>query len=300
LNRRIAEKSQRYFTTGVSLITSSGPYGQNVMAAEWMMQISYQPLLMAIFVHEGTVTFENIKKTKEFGINVSSEEQAMAVNIAGGYSRKEIDKLKIKNSFNIIQPRKINSPMIAGCIVNVECKLVTMKKLGDHTMIVGKVVAISYDESKKPLIYHTGRYFRIGSIIESFRKTINVDETTFDWFSIESEGKFVLKGVGLIIKSNNKILVLKHTRKNNSYLTVPYIVPKRGMEYTKILDSYLKKLGLMVTIKKAPLLKRLALKNKKKIQRINFVLFEGKLKLDTKNHIWKSIKRNSLLSALTN
>jgi flavin reductase (DIM6/NTAB) family NADH-FMN oxidoreductase RutF len=296
----MAEKAQRYFITGVSLITSSGPYGQNVMAAEWTMQISYKPMLMAVFIHENTATFQNIKKTKEFGINVSSEEQTMAINIAGGYSKKEIDKLKIKNSFDIIPSRKINSPLIGGCIVNVECKVVTMKKLGDHNMIVGKVVAISYDGSKRPLVYHNGRYFRIGPIIESFRKTINVNETTFDWFSIESEGKFVLKGVCLVIKSNNKILVLKHTRKNNSYLTIPYVVPKRGSGYTKTLESYLKKSGLKTTLDKVPVLKRLTLKNKKKIQRINLVLFEGKLKSDPKKYIWQSIKSNSLLRGVTN
>jgi flavin reductase (DIM6/NTAB) family NADH-FMN oxidoreductase RutF len=296
----MAETAQRYFTTGVSLITSFGPYGQNVMAAEWTLQISYKPMLMAIFVHENTATFQNIKKTKEFGINVASEKQTMAVNIAGGYSKREIDKLKIKNSFDIIPSRKINSTMIDGCIINAECKVVTMKKLGDHTMIVGKVAAISYDKSKRPLVYHTGRYFRIGTIIESFRKTINVDKTTFDWFSIESEGKFVLKGVSLVIKFNDKILVVKHTRKNNSYLTIPYVVPKRGIEFTKALDTYLKKLGLRTTINKVPVLKRLVLKNKKKIQRINFVLFDGKLKSDPKNYIWKFIKSSSLLHELSN
>src|SRR5260370_22967389 len=106
--------------------------------------------------------------------------------------------------------------MIAGCLINAECKLVTMKKLGDHTMVVGKTVAISYDETKKPLIYHCGRYFRIGSIIEPFRKIVNVDDETFNWFSTLAKGKFVLKCVGLIIKSNNRILVLKQT-KNTSY-----------------------------------------------------------------------------------
>ena len=300
MNRSIVEKAQKYFTTGVSLITSSGPHGQNVMAAEWTMQISYEPMLIAIFIHEGNATFKNIKQTREFGINVSSEEQTMAVNIAGGYSRKEIDKLKINDAFDTIPSKKINAFMIAGCTINAECKLVTMKKLGDHTMIVGRAVAISYDESKKPLIYHTGRYFRLGPIIESFRKTINVDKTTINWFSIESDGRFVLKCVGLIIKSDNKILILKHTTKNNSYMTIPFVVPKRGMAYTKVLDSYLKKIGLRVTINKVPTLKRLIIKNKKKILRINFVLFEGRLKSGTKNYRWKPVLSNSLLHELTN
>ncbi len=299
MNRKIAEKAQRYFTTGISLVTSSGPHGQNVMAAEWTMQISYKPLLVAVFIHEDSATFENIKKTKEFGINVSSEGQTMAVNIAGGYSRREIDKLKIKGSFEFLPSRKIKAPMISGCIINAECKLVTMKKLGDHTMVVGKAVTISYDEAKKPLIYHSGRYFRIGSIIEPFRKVVNVNDATFNWFSMLTKGKFVLKCVGLIIKSNSSILVLKQT-KNTSYLTIPFVVPKRGMEYSKILDSYLKKSGLSTTINNVPILKRLTLKNKKKIQLINFVLFEGRLKSSIKNHTWQSSKLDPLLQVLSN
>ncbi|HEV2193507.1 MAG TPA: flavin reductase family protein [Nitrosopumilaceae archaeon] len=298
MNLRIAEKAQRYFTTGISLVTSSGPHGQNVMAAEWTMQISYKPLLIAVFIHENSATFENIKKTKEFGINVSSEGQTMAVNIAGGYSRREIDKLKVKNSFEFLASKKIKSPMIAGCLINAECKLVTMKKLGDHTMVVGKAVAISYDETKKPLIYHSGRYFRIGSIIEPFRKIVNVDDDIFNWFSTSAKGKFVLKCVGLIIKSNNRILVLKQT-KNTPYLTIPFVVPKRGIEYSKALDSYLKKSGLSTTTNNVPILKRITLKNKKRIQRINFVLFEGKLKPGIKNHTWQSPKLNSLLHVLS-
>ncbi|HET6458343.1 MAG TPA: flavin reductase family protein [Nitrosopumilaceae archaeon] len=299
MNQRIAEKAQKYFTTGISLVTSSGPHGQNVMAAEWTMQISYKPMLIAVFIHEDSATFENIKKTKEFGINVSSEEQTMAVNIAGGYSRREIDKLKIKGIFEFLSSRKIKSPMIAGCIVNVECKLLTMKKLGDHTMVVGKAVTISYDETKKPLVYHSGRYFRIGSTIVPFRKVVNVDIETFNWFSIQAKNKFVLKCVGLIIKSNNKILVLKQT-KNTPYLTIPFVAPKRGTKYSTILDFYLRKLGLNTTISDIPIIKRLTLKNKKKIQRINFILFEGRLKSNIKNHTWKSSKLNPLLRVLSN
>ena len=300
MNRSIVEKAQKYFTTGVSLITSSGPHGQNVMAAEWAMQISHKPMLIAIFIHEGNTTFKNIKQTKEFGINVSSEEQTMAVNIAGGYSRTEIDKLKIKDAFDVISSKKLNVPMIAGCTINVECKLVTMKKLGDHTMIVGRAVAISYDASKKPLIYHTGRYFRLGTAIESFRKTVNVNEATINWFSINSNGRFVLKCVGLIIRSNNKILILKHTTKNKSYMTIPFIVPKRGMTYAKALDFYVKKIGLRMMTNNLPVLKRLVIKNKKKILRINFVLFEGRLKSDTKNYTWKPSMSSPLLHELTN
>lgn len=301
MERRVAENAQKYFVTGVSLITSSGSLGQNVMAAEWTMQISYAPLLIAVFIHESAATFRNIKESKEFGVNVASDDQASLVNIAGGYSRFEIDKLKIKNSFSFIRSRHIKAPMIAGCIVNAECKLLAMKKLGDHTMFVGRVIAIKHDKTKRPLIYHAGKYYKIGSVMPPIRETIHLKSKEFNSFLTEAKGRFVLKCVGAIIKSDEKILVLQNLVKKTQYHTIPYVVADRGSNHKKAIEGYLKKLGLKVVLKEYPVVKRLTLKNGKKSQRVNFVLFEGNLKGKLSTQVnWKAIKSDPLLRAIVN
>lgn len=285
--------------TGISMITSDGKLGKNVMAAEWTMQISYDPMLIAVFVHESAATFKNIRETKEFGVNVASDKQTSLVNIAGGYSKTEIDKLDIKNSFNLIKSNHIKPPMIDGCIVNAECKLVTMKKLGDHTMIVGKVVSIKHDATKKPLIYHTGRYYQIGTMIEPFRQILKVNDKTFEWFSSESGEKFVLKCVGAIIRSGKKIVVSSRSSDKNAYETIPYVIPNRGTDYYDAIITYLKKSGLNITLKQKPILKRIIIKNKKKFQRINFVLFEGRLRSNTHVKL-KNVKSDIILESIVN
>ncbi|MGQ0637935.1 MAG: flavin reductase family protein [Nitrososphaerota archaeon] len=296
MERKVAKDAQKYFVTGVSMITSTGPLGYNVMAAEWTMQISYDPLLIAVFIHQSAATFKNIKKTKEFAVNVATDEQTSLVNIAGGYSRTEIDKLKVRNHFKLLKSRYIKAPTIAGCIINAECKLVTMKRLGDHTMMVGKVISIKYNKTKKPLVYHIGKYHGIGSVIEPFRQVINVNKMTFKWFFAQAEGKFVLKCVGALVKSGKKILISSYTRNGSSYSTIPYVVPKRGSNHTKVLQTHLKNAGLRVTLVHTPIIKRLVLQNKKKIQRINFVLFEVKLKSQLLNqNEWKSVSSDPLL-----
>ena len=295
----MAENAQKYFVTGVSLITSTGSLGQNIMAAEWTIQISYKPLLLAVFIHESAVTFRNIKESKEFGVNVASDDQASLVNIAGGYSRTEVDKLKMKNSFNFIRSRHINAPMIAGCIVNAECKLLTVKKLGDHTMFVGRVVGIKHDKTKQPLIYHTGKYYKLDSVIPPFRETIKLKSKEFNFFLAEAEGRFVLKCVGVIIKSKEKVLVLQNLLKKTQYHTIPHIVPLRGQDHKKAIEDYLKKLGLRVILKQYPVMKKLILKDGTKNQRVNFVLFEGNLKGGLSAQLqWKSIKSDPLLRAI--
>ena len=50
--------------------------------------------------------------------------------------------------------------------MNAECKLIKQEdQLGDHIMFVGEVIQISADENKRPLVYHNGRYWKLGETI---------------------------------------------------------------------------------------------------------------------------------------
>ncbi|MGI0062069.1 MAG: flavin reductase family protein, partial [Nitrosotalea sp.] len=287
---KVPSKAERYFSTGVSMITSRGTKGPNVMAAEWVMQISYNPVLIAIFIHKGSQTIKNIEKTKEFGVNVASKDQTTEVNVAGGYSGSEIDKLKIKNIFQITAPQKIKTPMILGCTVNAECKLVRKEKIGDHVMFVGKIVYIKHDDTKSPLIYHKGRYFNLDSTIEQDRKEVQVSKEALEFFTNLAQGKFVLKCVGVLVWSKNKIMVIKWQK--TGFETIPFIIPQVGKNQRDNLVKFLSKTEFDIQVDSEPIMKRLVLKNANKIQRINFVLFNGKVKKFVPNTTWKQKHRD--------
>ena len=59
------DRRTRQFLTNVGLITSDGPYGPNVMAAEWTHYISYSPGLIAVNIRGTDATAENIKDSGE-------------------------------------------------------------------------------------------------------------------------------------------------------------------------------------------------------------------------------------------
>lgn len=284
-------EAQRYFVTGVSMITSRGLRGNNVMAAEWTMQVSHDPMLIAVFIHKGSVTLNNIIKTKEFGVNVASDQQSTAISTAGGFSRTEIDKMSISEIFKTAKSKKIKTPLIQGCVLSAECKLVMTKTIGDHVMVVGKVVQVQYDDTKKPLIYHKNRYFKTGLPIEPDRKQILVDSDTFDIFSKKS--KFILKYVGVVIKSKHGILTIYNKDKQS---TIPLIESPSKSDYKKHLEKYLHSNRLDVAINDKPTLRRVILKNKQKVQRINFVLFTGRVKTSSENFKWS--KEDKFLKSL--
>src|SRR3989344_1725210 len=82
------------FITNVGLITSTGPYGDNIMAAEWTHHVSYSPGLIAVCIGLNKATLENIRATKEFGVSIAATDQNVIASVAGGSSGKNVDKIK--------------------------------------------------------------------------------------------------------------------------------------------------------------------------------------------------------------
>ena len=159
------DRRTRQFITNVGLITSNGPAGLDIMAAEWTHHISYSPSLIAINVRGHDATAENIQSSKEFGVNLAAMNQNVVCSVAGRYSGKKIDKISLLKEAELAifyTAKNINVLMVQDAAMNAECKLMRQEEVGDHIMFVGEVMEKSADENIKPLIYHNGRYRRLG------------------------------------------------------------------------------------------------------------------------------------------
>jgi len=161
------DRRTRQFVTNVGLITSVGPLGPNIMAAEWTHHISYSPSLIAANIRGHDTTAQNIKESKEFGVNIAAENQNVICSMAGKYKGIHVDKISVLKeagiaAFNNAKRISKEVPMLVGAAMNAECKLVKQEELGDHIMFVGEVIEISADENIRPLLYHNGRYWRLG------------------------------------------------------------------------------------------------------------------------------------------
>jgi flavin reductase (DIM6/NTAB) family NADH-FMN oxidoreductase RutF len=148
-------EAYRAFTTGVGLITTNGSKGPNVMAAEWTFHVSYEPFLIAVLVDPENATHAAIRETREFGVSLTSVDQVAAMGFAGHFSKHETDKLS-SEIFATYPGRRIRAPMIAGAVLNAECRLVQEVPMGDHTAFVGEVLDVTVDPSKEPVVLHRG------------------------------------------------------------------------------------------------------------------------------------------------
>lgn len=295
------EGVNRYFTTGVGLVTSTGKHGSNVMAVEWTMHMSYEPMLIAIFIHEGSATYENIMETKEFGVNMSTDEQATLVSIAGSYSRTEIDKLSLKY-YKTYPARCIKAPMIKGCIINAECILVNHFKLGDHVAVIGEVIDAKFDKTKSPLIYHQGRYRKIGKELGSDRKVIRVSKTLFSELKRMGKNAFTMRCAAAIIRNNKgETLLIRNNGKLGGKWSIPWLVVKRGSDHASALSKYLNGMDLDVEVKTIINIERLLFKQNLKQLRANFAVYQcsaNEIKANTIAKWHKRIPKDIILKNL--
>lgn len=152
------------FVTNVGLITSNGPHGHNIMAAEWAYQVSYDPALFAISIGPKKATHENIEQSGFFGVSIATEDLNALTSIAGGSSGRTVNKIEALKDmgFTFSQGKHVDVLLVDDAALMVECKLVNTVPSGDHTLFIGEVLSITHDETAKPLVYHDGKYWSVG------------------------------------------------------------------------------------------------------------------------------------------
>lgn len=155
------------FITNAGLITSNGPNGHNIQAAEWTHHVSYSPGMIAISIGKDRTTRENVLASKEFGVSLAATDQNAIASIAGGSHGRDVNKIGALKElgFKFYKAKKINTLMVEGAALNAECKVVDVAEVGDHTLFIGEVLHASISP-KEPIIYHGNRYFKLGELIE--------------------------------------------------------------------------------------------------------------------------------------
>jgi flavin reductase (DIM6/NTAB) family NADH-FMN oxidoreductase RutF len=150
----------RQTTTTVALITVAAGDQVNVMACEWAMMVSNNPVCFTVAVSRSHLTHELIDAAGEFGLSFCSDDQALLSHISGSYSLRDVDKWTLA-PFPTYPATKIGAPMIEGCLLNVECRVIGKHVLG-HTLFIGEALWARFNPDKRPLIYHDAKYWHLG------------------------------------------------------------------------------------------------------------------------------------------
>ena len=151
----------------------------NMLTVAWAGTICSDPAMVSISVRPGRYSYDLIKETGEFVINLTTEELLRATDYCGVVSGKNVDKFKEMN-LTPSPSLKVKAPGIMESPVNIECRVVEIKPLGTHDMFIAEIVAVQADdkymdekgsfhlEESRPITYSHGTYFALGKELGKF------------------------------------------------------------------------------------------------------------------------------------
>ena len=168
-----------YPLPAVMVSVTDGEGNDNIITVAWAGTVCTNPPMVSISVRPTRFSYDMICKTKEFVLNLTTEELAYATDYCGVRSGREVDKFQ---ELHLTKEKadQVKAPMIGEAPVNIECKVKKIEKLGSHHMFLATVEAVHIDEdylNEKGkfclndtglVTYSHGEYFLLGKKVGSF------------------------------------------------------------------------------------------------------------------------------------
>lgn len=151
----------------------------NIITVAWAGTICTNPPMVSISVRPERYSYDIIKESGEFVINLTTRKLAKATDYCGVRSGRNVDKYK-EMGLTEQESSSIKAPGIKESPVNIECKLKDIIKLGSHDMFIASVEAIQIEDTllnesgklelskSNPIVYSHGEYYDLGNLLGTF------------------------------------------------------------------------------------------------------------------------------------
>lgn len=152
----------------------------NIMTAAWTGTICSEPPMCYVSIRPERHSYDIIKRTGEFVINLTTVALAEATDWCGVRSGRDFDKFA-HCGLTAERSAVVAAPSIGEAPVSVECRVRQIVPLGSHDMFIADVVNVAVDESLIDvqsgkldlqraglLCYSHGEYFAVGDLVGTF------------------------------------------------------------------------------------------------------------------------------------
>lgn len=151
----------------------------NIITVAWTGTICTNPAMISISLKKERYSYEIIRDSGEFVINLTTKQTVKAADYCGVRSGKDVDKFA-ETGLTPCASKMVSCPGIAECPVNIECRVTERKPLGSHDLFLANVETVGVDESllneagtlqlnhSGLIVYSHGGYFELGRQLGSF------------------------------------------------------------------------------------------------------------------------------------
>lgn len=161
------------------MVTSGDMDISNIMTVGWTGITNTIPPKTYISVRPKRHSYNIIKESGEFVINLTPASLVKAADYCGIYTGAKVDKFA-KCNLTKEEATEVKAPLIAECPLALECRVTDIISLGSHDMFLADIVAVDVDENlldKEGKLhidraglaaYAHGEYFELGKKIGKF------------------------------------------------------------------------------------------------------------------------------------
>ena len=174
----------------VVLVTCGGTptWRPNIITVAWTGSICSDPPMLSISLRPQRYSFDIIRETGEFVVNLPSCRHAKAVDWCGMVSGAKVDKFA-ETGLTPAPALKTSAPIILECPVNIECRVKTVLPLGTHDLLLAEVLAVQVTadlmdekgrfrvEKAEFMAYGIGEYFALGESLGRFGFSVRKKKT---------------------------------------------------------------------------------------------------------------------------
>ena len=126
----------RRLTYGVYVVGVADGEQRDAFTAAWVMQTSFDPLLLALSINPEHFSYTLLKESGVFSVSVLRQGQLDLVRHFGCQSGRNTDKLAGQRW----RPGEHGAPVLLDAAAYLECRVTGTMPAGDHELILGEVV----------------------------------------------------------------------------------------------------------------------------------------------------------------
>jgi 3-hydroxy-9,10-secoandrosta-1,3,5(10)-triene-9,17-dione monooxygenase reductase component len=140
-----------HFASGVTVITAV-LHGEPVgFTCQSFASLSLDPPMVTFAPSRGSTTWPKIRQAGTFCVNVLSDEHS---ELSSAFARSGTDKfagVRWRSS-------RLGAPVLDGVAAYVDCRIWAEYDGGDHTIVAASVLDLAADSTRRPLMFHRGKY----------------------------------------------------------------------------------------------------------------------------------------------
>lgn len=144
------------FATGVTVVTGQVGAEPVGVTCQGFMSVSLEPPLVLFSIARASRSWPRLRESGAFCVNLLAADQ---VAISEQMAAHDGDRF---TGLSWTPTPGTGSPLLAGVIGHVDCRIHAVHEAGDHWLVLGRVVGLGAAEGGAALTYYRGRYGEIG------------------------------------------------------------------------------------------------------------------------------------------